>query len=374
MTPAHVCFVAPGSFPSLVPGTGSGIAGGAEIQQAQLMRVLAADGFCVSLLSHDFGQPERCVVDGINVHRLPGHEGRSVKGLGWLTPRLTDVVAQLNQLMPDVVYVRTMTAYLMPAAWFARRHQRRLVYAAASDLDFRPGRKPLLSRRDAALFRLGLRGVDTFVLQNQTQMALLQQNHGKQGVVVPNVHTESDAGQGAFDGPVLWVGTVTPHKRPELFVELAASLPHRRFVMVGGPGATPDARAYFDGIARSAAALTNLRFSGFVPPAEVGRQFDGASVLVNTSAAEGFPNTFLQAWLRGVPSASFVRPEVADGLSYTLACDNVADMSQRVEALLTSEQRWLAQSQLCAQALQLHHAPAAVLPLYRQLLGASHAD
>ncbi|WP_144290145.1 glycosyltransferase family 4 protein [Ideonella sp. A 288] len=369
MTRPHVCFVAPGSYPSLVPGTGAGIAGGAEIQQAMLMRLLVADGFRVSLLSQDFGQPERCVAQGVEVYRLPEHRGRWVKGLRWLVPRLTDVVARLNALKPDSVYVRTATGYLLPAAWYARRRGCRLVYAAASDLDFRPGRNPLLTRRDDALFRLSLRWVDTFVLQNRAQAEWLRGTQGREGVVIPNLHVEPGAGQGALDGPILWVGSIAAIKRPEALIDLAARLPQRRFVMIGGLGSAPDAQAFHDRIAQAAAALPNLRFIGFVPPAEIGRWFDGAALLVNTSSAEGFPNTFLQAWVRGVPSLSFVQPEVGEGGSSTVACTDLADMAARIDGLLSDPEAWQRQGEACRAALARHHAPQAVLPRYRRVFG-----
>ena len=371
MTRPHVCFVAPYTYPSLVPGTGAAVAGGAEVQQAQLMRLLAADGYRISVLSQDFGQPERCVREGIEICLLPEHAGRWIKGLRWLVPRLTDVVSLLDELKPDCVYVRTATAYLLPAAWYARRRRRRLVYASASDLDFRPGRNPLLTRRDDALFRLGLKGVDTFILQNQAQAAMLRSTRGREGVLIPNVHSEPGAGVAAIDGPILWVGTMAAIKRPGLLLELAALLPHRRFVMIGGVGAAADAQLFYEQVAKAAAGLSNVDFAGFVPPAEVGLRFDGAALLVNTSSAEGFPNTFLQAWRRGVPSLSFVRPEVAQGTVDTLACTDVADMAAQIEALLQTPERWREQGRKCRVALDRHHAPEAVLPLYQRVFGAA---
>lgn len=369
MSRPHVCFVAPYTYPSLVPGTGVAVAGGAEIQQAQLMRMLVGDGYRVSLLSQDFGQPERCVREGVEVCRLPEHAGRWVKGLRWLVPRLTDVVSLLDDLKPDSVYVRTATAYLLPAAWYARRRRRRLIYAAASDLDFRQGRNPLLTRRDDALFKLGLKGVDAFIVQNRAQAAMLRSTLGRDGVLIPNVHAEPAAGVGAIDGPILWVGTLAPIKQPRLLLELAALLPHRRFVMIGGVGAAADARLLHDQVVQAAAALPNVTFAGFVPPAEVGLRFDGAALLVNTSSAEGFPNTFLQAWQRGIPSLSFVRPEVGEGPSATLCCTDVQDMAAQIDALLQAPVRWLEQGQRCRAALEQHHAPAAVLPQYRRVFG-----
>ncbi|MCB2141254.1 hypothetical protein KQH27_00940, partial [bacterium] len=47
---------------------------------------------------------------------------------------------------------------------------------------------------------------------------------------------------------------------------------------------------------------------GFLPPAEVESILDSALVLLNTSELEGFPNTFLQAWRRGLPVISFFDP------------------------------------------------------------------
>jgi glycosyltransferase involved in cell wall biosynthesis len=55
--------------------------------------------------------------------------------------------------------------------------------------------------------------------------------------------------------------------------------------------------------------LPNVTCLGAVPYSEVGRLFSRARVFLNTSEIEGFPNTFLQAWIRGVPVATFFDPD-----------------------------------------------------------------
>lgn len=46
-----------------------------------------------------------------------------------------------------------------------------------------------------------------------------------------------------------------------------------------------------------------------MPYNEVGTLFSRAKLFLNTSQIEGFPNTFLQAWVRGVPVVAFFDPD-----------------------------------------------------------------
>jgi glycosyltransferase involved in cell wall biosynthesis len=55
---------------------------------------------------------------------------------------------------------------------------------------------------------------------------------------------------------------------------------------------------------------TNVDYLGPLSQEEVNAQLNGAYAFVNTSLYEGFPNTFIQAWLRRVPVVSMaVNPD-----------------------------------------------------------------
>ena len=55
--------------------------------------------------------------------------------------------------------------------------------------------------------------------------------------------------------------------------------------------------------------MPNLDFKGAVPYHTVNSYFEAARLFINTSESEGFPNSFLQAWVRRVPVISFFDPD-----------------------------------------------------------------
>jgi glycosyltransferase involved in cell wall biosynthesis len=228
--------------------------------------------------------------------------------LRFLYPKVTSVYRSLAAADADIYYVRTASFLTTVVSHFCENKGKRWVYAGAHDTDFLPGKELVPNIRDRWLYRRGLRKADEIIVQSEKQRELLGQHYKRDSVLIHNFINDGPSTNSVpEDGLVLWVSTIRRWKRPELLFEMARSLPEYKFVMVGGPDAL-DRRYYLD-IERQAQAVANVEFLGFQPFNEVEKLFDKAVLFVNTSEHEGFPNTFLQAWRRGLPVITCFDPD-----------------------------------------------------------------
>ena len=343
--------------------------GGAEVQQSILARLLARSGYRVSMISLDFGQPRRVTLDGVTVHKAYKPDA-GLPGLRFLHPRITNMWRAMREVDADIYYQRSSAMLTAVVAEFCRLHGRGSIYAGASDIDFIPGRQQIRFRRDRWLFERGLARVDRLVVQNENQRKSCLLHYGRQSVLIPSCYEPPADSQPGRGDTVLWVGTVHQYKRPELFLELARRLPHRRFVMVGGPGVEDEARkSYFEGVRAAAARLPNVEMTGFLPLERVEPYFDRARVHVNCSDYEGVPNTFLQAWARGVPAVAWV--DIAarhQGEPVYRVVSELDQAVEEIERLFESDAYHRRASERSREYFAATHSPGEVMARYNTLL------
>jgi glycosyltransferase involved in cell wall biosynthesis len=365
----HICFVAPYVWPILARDPTIKVVGGAEVQQAILARAFQRAGYRVSMICLDYGQPDAATVDGITVYKTYRPDA-GVPVLRFVHPRITGVWRAMREVNADIYYQRSAAMLTAVVSEFCRRHGKRSIYAGASDMDFMRGKQQIRFRRDRWLFEHGLAGVDRIVVQNRKQQDACRAHYGLDSVLIPSCYEVPPSSKVRGGELVLWVGTVHDYKRPEIFLDIAARLPHRRFVMIGG-SATPGERlksGYYERVREAAAKLPNVEFKGFLPLAEVEPWFDRGRVLVNTSVYEGMPNTFMQSWARGIPTVATV--DVGARLnesSFYRVFEKPEEGAQEIERLFADDLHWARASARCREYFDRSHSSTEVLARYARV-------
>lgn len=372
-SPPHVCFVAPTAYPVLAGRRDLTELGGAQVQQSILARAMVRAGFKVTFICMNYGQAADSYIDGIRVLRIFSPD-EGLRGVRFFHPRITGLWSAMAKADADIYYQRCSGVATGIVAAFSIRNKRPFVFAGASDLDFTPGPSPVIlpGRRDRAIYRWGLKKASAVIAQNERQLSLLTQNYGLDGVLIPSCYDDSTilaSNEASTAGEILWVGMIRPPKRPEFFLEMARRLPNLHFRMIGGTiSNSPESLEYYESLRHEASRIPNLVFMGFVPYADIDGHFDKARVFVNTSEHEGFPNTFLQAWARKIPSMAFFDTgSRIGGESVYPIIRNVEEGVECLSRLMSDATYHQKCAMRCEEFVQKNHSPAISVANYRRL-------
>jgi glycosyltransferase involved in cell wall biosynthesis len=300
----RICIIGLEDYGLLSGETTTSYVGGETVQHVLLARAWRDLGVDVSVIVYDHGQPRINMIDGIRtIAAFKSDAG--LPGLRFMHPRITRMLDAMKEADADIYYQSLSSVYTGITAWFCRQHRKHFVFRIASDAYCIPGKQLIRFWRDRKIYEYGLKRADLIVAQTEYQQRLLRTNYGLDSQIASLVvEPPKQKERPPRDIDVLWVSNFRDVKRPELAIELARQLPQLRFTVVGGGPEKQQIQ-----MLRAAAELPNLHYAGPVAYDAVGAYFDRAKILVNTSSVEGFPNTFVQAWIRGVPVVTFFDPD-----------------------------------------------------------------
>jgi glycosyltransferase involved in cell wall biosynthesis len=351
--------------------------GGVERQTSLMARWLAGHGWRVSLVTWREGLADDEMIDGVHVIKLCTARA-GWPGVRFFHPRWTSLTAALRLADADVYYHNSAEYVTGQVALWCRRHSRRFVYSVASDPAC-DARLPTLKRlRERMLYRYGLRRADRLIVQTRTQHDMLREGFGLDSVVLPMPCRGPDDAE--FEPPVppapdrlrvVWVGRIAWMKRLELLLDAAEAIPQVQFDVAGRPDPEDD---YTRALRVRAEALPNVRMLGAVPWEDVGTIYEGALCLCCTSIFEGFPNTFLEAWARGVPVVSTFDP---DGLitrrQLGASVDTRDGLVQAIQGL-TDARVWARCSEQARAYFTGYHATHVAMSRFERVLSEVASD
>lgn len=356
-----ICLVGLDNLPMLAAEYQRETVGGESVQQTLLARALARRGHAVTMVVADHGQPDGASWDGIRTFKAYRFDA-GVPVLRFLHPRATGLWAALRRADAELYYLSCAGAQVGLAAMFCARRRRRFVFRAASDADCDPSRLLVTYARDRWLYGYGLRRADAILVQSVAQEGTLERCYGLPSRVA-GMLVESAPAAEKRDIDILWVSNIRALKRPDRALRLAEWLPEAAMHMVGGP--LRGEQALYREIERAARARPNLRFHGGLTYAEASALYGRARLLVNTSDVEGFPNSYLQAWMRGVPVVTLIDPDgVIEREGLGIALRSPGDLAAAVDRLLHHPDEWRAASERCRAYMAREHGEDQILVPY----------
>ncbi|KAB2878367.1 glycosyltransferase family 4 protein [bacterium] len=303
----------------LMPHFFSERVGGVEIQTYLIAKHLAKRTWDVHFIAQTLF-PEKIgsvtVLDGIHVH--------------WIKKRTLfsffrqDISRLLKSINPALIYQRGRSFFTSsPAGYrFAQRYRKSLIYHCAenNDLVMSFSRQEVIQSKKNILkktilyihaflsdyfFNSTMEKSNLVIAQTHEQTSRLKEKRNIAAHVIPSSH-EIPPADIQKDAPpiVFWIAHAGRRKRLELFVELAKQLQGRpiQFLFAG----TIPHEQYKNEIFSQTKELSNIQYIGPLTWIESNRMFAKASVFVNTTLPdrEGFPNTYIQAWLHETPVVS----------------------------------------------------------------------
>jgi len=293
-----ICFVSLGSLPLLSIDEKIERIGGGELKQVLIGKELAKNGFKISFITYD-ETCEKKYSDEITIIKSfsPCKNFSDLK-------KAVIIWKSLKKANADIYFQGNGPPGIIPL--YCKLHGKKYVKWLTNDrilfIKNIVSNHTILTRMTTYF---DIKFTHLIIAQNSFQKEIVKKKFKKKCVIINNPVVISDADNEKNiknKNIILWVGNIRSIKQPELFLKLATSFPEYTFKLIGGESSKE--KELFSEIKKKANPIVNLEFLGFVPHYEMKRYYEEASILINTSKSEGFPNTFLEAWTNKTPVIS----------------------------------------------------------------------
>lgn len=296
-----ICFVSLGSLPLLILDESLKYAGGAELKQVLIGRELVKRGYIISFIVYNEKNEEHIK----NFDEIIIVKSFSPSQNFSLFKKARMLWKSLKEANSDIYIQATNPPGIVALYCFVKRKKYIKWLSSNKSVHLQDvTQRTKLITKISLYFDIKL--ANLIIVQNGFQKEIIERRFRKKCVLIKNPTTildnSIDLKKKKGKNLILWVGTIRSIKQPELFLDIAKMLPQYRFIMIGG--ASNSELELYSKIEKETRSISNLDFLGFIPHNKIHKYYLQSSIFVNTSIAEGFPNTFLESWVNYIPVAS----------------------------------------------------------------------
>ncbi|MBD3342223.1 MAG: glycosyltransferase [Candidatus Lokiarchaeota archaeon] len=280
--------------------------GGSELQNTVICNYLEKKGFDVHFLFH---YKKDIKSDNFHTYRYLFRK----KYNRYLFTDFFQIYRLISKINPDIIYKRGINYITGIGTLYCKINRIPFIAHIASERDVNVFSKRILRNYaqyvkvyfDELINRYVISNSNFIVAQAEYQSNLMKKNYKREAnLIIPNMHFYPTEFIKRNNGEIkiLWIANFKKLKQPEKFIELAKELKdgNAKFIMIGRTSPNKWSQDLINEIKN----INNLSYIGEQSIEEVNKLLAGGHIFVNTSLYEGFPNTFIQAWMRKVPVVS----------------------------------------------------------------------
>jgi glycosyltransferase involved in cell wall biosynthesis len=335
-----------------------GVQGGTEVDFFMIASELAKDKrFRVSIITGDFGQQVVEAFGEITVYKA-ANSGRNLFSSAaalWKAMRIANA---------DIYFRQGAAITTDLVALFCRLNHKSFFLRTAHDIECN-GRYLKQYPLRGKFYLWALQQAKCVFVQKASDSSALLKTTGIHSVVIPNGHHIANLTENERDF-ILWVARSEDFKQPRIFIELARKIPSEQFVMICQRTKGDN---HYDELVGLAESISNLKFIKYVPFHDIDFYFKRAKIFVNTSTAEGFPSTFIQAGNCATPVLSLnVNPDkFLDKLNCGICCNgSETAMVEALKSLSLQPSRFIDMGKNLRKYVEDHNDIAKIIETYKK--------
>lgn len=357
----RICFLSPDAYTNFEPKQGKNIGvGGSETQLYLLATELAKDeNFSVYFIVNGFGDLKSKIYQNVFVQKTIS----ALPLIGKLFI-LFHACFFLLKNKADIYINRAKGLEVFLVVLIKKILGKKNIYMMAGDPEVDSIQKSL----KITLFWWSVKNSDLIISQNKKQVDFLQNNFKKESLILKSFHYIPESKIQTKRESILWIGGAQYIKQPNLFLEIAKRFPDQRFVMICSINLA--LKNYFKEIKEMAKVYHNVEFIDYVPFNQIDSNFQRAKIFINTSTAEGFPNTFVQAAKNKTPIVSLnVNPDniLTKYKIGFCANGNFEWMIEHIKSLLDDSKLWREMSENGYKYAKENHNIKKIIEEYKKI-------
>lgn len=234
---------------------------------------------------------------------------------------------------PNIIIQRGLTLFSIFLSIYCFLFKIKFIFMFAHDREL--NKRYQKNNQKVPLFYLLLLFSNKLIVQNSFQYNKIPKKYLKKTELLKSGYFLPKYEDIRKNNSILWVSRLEPWKCPEKFLKLAEMNPSLKFVLIGPIFHREN--DYGEKISAECKKLKNIEYHSFINFPQINNFFSQASIFINTSDCEGFPNTFVQATMNATPIISLnVNPDsIFEKHKIGFYCNNsISVMNDKIHLLI----------------------------------------